>query len=317
MDRPIAYLTSFYARAGDTFIRREVEELRRRGLVVHTFSILRADEGEAVSEEILREQRGTDYILEHGPLRLLAAFARMALRSPRRMGRAVQQVRAVRWPGLRSWVWHAAYLLEASYLAEQLVARHVALLHDHISMSSATVAMLASTLSGVPFSMTVHGPHDFLASEHWGLGQKVAASARTLCISDFGRSQCMLATPPEHWHRLHVLRCAVDEAFLRAPPARPASSRTLVCVGRLSPEKGQVLLVEAAAALRDAGVEVEIALVGDGPSRAGIERRDQTQRLAAVVQGQLHLRGLMTQIGCQGGRNRVVGRTQQRRQPVG
>ena len=67
---PIAYLTGFYARAGDTFIRREVEELRRLGWTVHTFSIRRADAGEQVSEDILREQAATFYILEQGAWRL-------------------------------------------------------------------------------------------------------------------------------------------------------------------------------------------------------------------------------------------------------
>jgi colanic acid/amylovoran biosynthesis glycosyltransferase len=284
MARPIAYLTSFYARAGDTFIRREVEELRRRGIPVHTFSIRRADEGEGVSEEILREQRSTDYVLEHGALRLALSFCRLAVKSPARMVRAIRLAGQLRWPGLRSFLLHGAYLLEASYLAEQLVARDVALLHDHISMSSASVALLASALSGVPFSMTVHGPHDFLAAEQWALGRKVAAAVLTVCISDFGRSQCMLVTPPEHWPKVEVLRCGVDASFLEEPPAATPASRTLVSVGRLSPEKGQVLLVEAVGRLRAAGVDVELALVGDGPSRPVIEARARELGVADRVQ---------------------------------
>jgi colanic acid/amylovoran biosynthesis glycosyltransferase len=121
--------------------------------------------------------------------------------------------------------------------------------------------------------MTVHGPHDFLAAEQWALGRKVAASSLTICISDFGRSQCMLVTPAEHWGKVEVLACGVDESFVAAPPEGAPGSRTLVCVGRLSPEKGQVLLVEAVGRLRAAGVEVELALVGDGPSRPAIEAR--------------------------------------------
>ena len=85
MPKRVAYLTSVYARAGDTFIRREVEELRRNGWEILTFSVRRADEGERVSEEILQEQRTTDYILEHGAWRLLAAFLKISLRSPFRM----------------------------------------------------------------------------------------------------------------------------------------------------------------------------------------------------------------------------------------
>lgn len=273
MNRSIAYLTSFYARAGDTFIRREVEELRRRGWTVHTFSIRRADEGGHAAEDVLREQRTTEYLLERGPWRLAGAFLWMAARHPVRMSRAVRQARALRWPGLRSWAWHGIYLLEASYLASRLLDLEVALLHDHISMNSATVAMLAATLAGIPFSMTVHGPHDFLAAEHWALGRKIAGSALSVCISDFGRSQCMLFTPPEHWAKLHVVRCGVDGPFLRDEPAPAPARARLVSIGRLNPEKGQVLLAEAAARLRDQGIDVEIVLVGDGPARAQIERR--------------------------------------------
>jgi colanic acid/amylovoran biosynthesis glycosyltransferase len=286
MAKTIAYLTSCYARAGDTFIRREVEELRRRGWTVHTFSVRRAA-GEGVSEEILREQRTTSYILEQRPWTLLAAWARMSARAPRRMLRAIRQAQAIRWPGVRSSLLHAIYLLEASSLAEQLVDRDVEILHDHISMNSATVAMLASTLSGVPFSMTIHGPHDFMAAEHWGLGAKVAASRATVCISEFGRSQCMLYAAREQWHKLHVVRCGLDGAFLDGPVEGVPDCPRLVSIGRLSPEKGQILLVHAAARLRDLGVAAEIVLVGDGPSRSAIEA---TARQLGV-EDRVHLAG--------------------------
>lgn len=272
MARVIAYLTSVYARAGDTFIRREVEELRRLGWTVHTFSIRRADASEQVSEEILREQRTTDFILERGPGRLLLALARTALRSPRRLLRAMRQAGRIRPPGIRSWLWHNFYLIEAAYLAERLEELHVELLHDHISMSSATVAMLASTLADVPFSMTVHGPHDFMEARHWALAEKIRAASLTVVISDFGKSQCMLFASPREWHKLAVVRCGLDEPAHLVPQASVNGSR-LVCVGRLSPEKGQVLLVEAVAQLEKAGIQAEVVFVGDGPSRREIEQR--------------------------------------------
>ena len=62
--------------------------------------------------------------------------------------------------------------MEASCLADQLLKRDVKLLHNHIAMNSGTVAMLASVLAGIPFSMTVHGPHEFFDAELWGLGKK-------------------------------------------------------------------------------------------------------------------------------------------------
>ena len=52
----IAFITNVYAWASDTFLRREVCELRRTGHAVHTFSIRRVEEDQRISEEIRREQ---------------------------------------------------------------------------------------------------------------------------------------------------------------------------------------------------------------------------------------------------------------------
>ncbi len=282
MDKRIAYLTSVYARAGDTFIRREVEELRRLGWTVHTFSIRRPDAAERVSEEIAREQEGTDYVLERGPLRLVAALARVALRSPRRTLRALAQARAIRWPGVRSWIWHGFYFLEAAYLAGRLEALGVELLHDHIAMNSATVAMLASTMSGVPFSMTVHGL-ELVDAGRWALGAKVAASAATVCVSSHAKAQCMMFTDGDHWHKFHEVRCGLDASFLGQAPVPVPSAPRLACVGRLSPEKGHVVLVEAVASLLRRGVALELTIVGDGPSRPDVERAVRRHGLEGAV----------------------------------
>lgn len=260
----IAYLTGFYARAGDTFIRREVEELRRQGWNVHTFSIRRADSSEQVSEDILREQASTQYILEQGIPRLSFAFTRMALKYPLRMMRAVNLARQIRWPGIKSIFWHFIYLVEAACLAEQLIERKIKLLHNHIAMNSGTVAMLASTLAEIPFSMTVHGPHEFFESKRWGLSQKIAASGLTVCISHFGKSQCMLFSPREEWAKLEVVRCGVDSVFLENVVSAPGDARKLIYIGRLDPEKGFFILLDAAARVKASGIDFELLVVGDG-----------------------------------------------------
>ena len=54
---------------------------------------------------------------------------------------------------------------------------------------------------------------------------------------------------------------------MRPPPLRPR----LICVGRLSEQKAQLVLVAAVRRLRDAGIYCEIVLVGDGPMRHQIE----------------------------------------------
>ena len=64
----------------------------------------------------------------------------------------------------------------------------------------------------------------------------------------------------------------MDAAYF-APASTPLpDAPRLVCVGRLAEQKGQLVLVQAAARLRDQDVPFELVLVGDGPMRGEIER---------------------------------------------
>jgi len=279
----IAYFTSTYARASDTFIRSEVLELRARGHSVHTFSVRRQAQDQNVSEEVCSEQASTDYILSHGPGVLLAAFAAAALRNPRSMLQTLVLAWRTRSPGIKALLFQLIYVVEAAYLASRLRHLGIDILHNHIAESSASVAMFASQLSGVPYSMTVHGPGIFYHPLRWALPEKIRRSAFTACITHFCRSQCMVFAPPADWAKLHVVRCAMGRDFIDAAPAPIPDSPRLVFVGRLCAEKGLPVLVEAVARLVEQGGRCELALVGDGPLRADIERIIRDRGLKASI----------------------------------
>jgi colanic acid/amylovoran biosynthesis glycosyltransferase len=247
----IAYFTNWYGSASYTFIVTEVEYLRRLGHSVYTFSVRHPGPGEVVSEEVEREQQNTDYFLDPRCLqvnvpRILLAVPRTLLAHPRRSVSALLLALRTSAPGLKARLAQIAYLVMAFHLAERMKARGVEHLHNHLGTSSATIAMLASVLSGIPYSLTIHGGQIFYEPRQWALGEKIVRSAFTLCISNFCRSQCMLFTPHEAWDRLKVVRCSVDEQFLDGQKTPVPESRTLVSVGRLSVEKGHLLLLEAA-----------------------------------------------------------------------
>lgn len=268
----IAYITSVYARASDTFIRNEVLALRQRGHTVDTFSIRRAEAEQEVDQEVSQEQASTDYILRQSPLTLLTAALRETLRSPGRMLATARLAWRTRALGLRGTLLQLAYLVEAAYLAGRLRARGVQVLHNHVAENSANVAMLASCLSGVPFSMTVHGPGIFYDPRKWALAEKIHQSAFTVCITHFCKSQCMVFVPPADIAKLHVVRCSVGAPFRAVEPLPIPAAPQLVCIGRLCPEKGMLVLIEAVARYVAGGGRCQLNIVGDGPSRQLMEQ---------------------------------------------
>ena len=71
-----------------------------------------------------------------------------------------------------------------------------------------------------------------------------------------------------------VIPYGVDlERFSPRPRTdRGAGRATIGAASRLSPEKGFEYLLRAVAVLRDRGMELDVVLAGDGPSRAALER---------------------------------------------
>jgi len=269
----VAYLTSAYARASDSFIRGEVAQLRALGHTVHTFSVRKSPASELVSDDIRREHANTEFLLGRGTLaRLPLAAIRQMVRAPGRFVGAAKLALRCAPPGLKAKVWALAYVAEACLLAERLEAKGVRHLHNHIGENSATVAMLAGLIAGIPYSLTIHGPGEFDQPTLLALDEKIARAAFVVAVSDYGRSQLFRWSRHADWGRIHVVHCGVDEGFLNHPPTSVSLAPRLVCVGRLAEQKGQLLLVEAAAQLAREGVDFEITLVGDGPMRGEIEK---------------------------------------------
>ncbi|SFD71925.1 glycosyltransferase family 4 protein [Roseivivax sediminis] len=266
----IAYLTGEYPRASDTFIQREVAGLRACGHEVLTCSIRRTGGEHLVGPEQRAEQAATFHVLEAAkrPGRLIAAHARW-MRSPGRYLSALRLAWRTAPAGLRGHLYNLIYFAEAGVLAAHLADRGVTHLHNHIAKASCTVAMLASALSGLPYSFTIHGPDIFFAPEHWRIDEKARRARFVACISDFARSQLMCFAPQESWPRLHVVHCGVDPA--RYDGARPAPGQHLLFVGRLAAVKGVPLLLDALAALAPERPELRLTLIGDGPERAALE----------------------------------------------
>ncbi len=182
------------------------------------------------------------------------------------------------------------------YLAEACVMRvwterdGIAHVHAHFSSNSTTVALLCRLLGGPPYSFTVHGPEDFDRPIALALGEKIRHAAFAVAISSFGRSQLWRWAEFRDWNKVQVVHCGVDPEFLALPPSPPSSAPRLVHIGRLVEQKGQLLLVAAAARLRDQGRTFEIVLIGGGPLRPVLEECIRQLDLGAYVK----LAGWMT-----------------------
>jgi colanic acid/amylovoran biosynthesis glycosyltransferase len=265
---PVVYLVNQYPAVSHTFIRREIAALEDLGVIIDR-QAMRVQPG-LVDPQDLAEQARTRYLLAN-PLAFPAAAAAAALR-PGRGFAALAAAAGMMRRSDRPPHMHLIYLLEACELARRIRrsgARHI---HAHFGTNPAEVAMLAAELAGVSFSFTVHGQDEFDKPEFVGLRRKIAAARFVASVSDHGSAQLMRWCRPEDRDKIHVVRCGLD--LTREPMAAANASRRLnrfVCVGRFCVEKAQHVFIEALAALRREGLDVEGVLVGDGDLRLELE----------------------------------------------
>ena len=147
------------------------------------------------------------------------------------------------------------------------------------------VARIASKLSGIPYSFTVHGPDEFDAPGPLDLHGKIADATFCVAISSYGRSQLMRWSAFADWPKIEVVRCGVDRSFLAEPVSVPVPDVPHLCaVARLSAQKGIPLLIEAASRLHRAGTKFRLTLIGDGEMRGEIEAMIQRYDLHDVVE---------------------------------
>jgi colanic acid/amylovoran biosynthesis glycosyltransferase len=268
----IAYLVPTYPMPSLTFIRGEIAALEAQGLKIERFS-LRMFTGELADAADRIEQQKTCSILKVGTLGLCRALVLEVVTQPRRWFRAAALAVAAGLRSERGLIRHLAYLAEACVLRQRLTRSAAQHLHVHFGTNSSDVALLCRILGGPPYSITFHGPEEFDAPRPFGLQHKIRHAAFVVAVSQFTRSQLYRWCSSDDWPKIHVVHCGLDETFLSAPPLFSPDGRRFVNVGRLSEQKGQLLLIEAAAMLQEQGHDFELVIVGDGPLRGAIERR--------------------------------------------
>jgi colanic acid/amylovoran biosynthesis glycosyltransferase len=266
----VAYLVNQYPKISHTFIRREIVALEEQGVEVTRIAI-RGHETGSVDASDAEELAKTKYLLRANPLEIVAACLLAFLRGPVQF---LKTLLAALRLGRRSdggATKHAAYFVEACLLKKWLGASGLRHVHAHFGTNAAAVVMLCRWLGGPGYSFTVHGPDEFDRPLRLALREKVEGAAFVCVISSFCRSQLYRWTALADWLKIHVVRCALEPSYFEAQAGEITDRPKLLCVGRLSEEKGQFLMVRAARILVDRGLPVEIVLAGDGPLRGEIE----------------------------------------------
>lgn len=285
----VVYFSREFPGLTTTFVYREVRALRRLGVTVRTISAWHPPI-ESLSAEARALVPETLYLLPARWGELIWMHLRYMFSRPRRYWSTLAWLTLLNRetvPNRFRALLHFIYGLPAVAEVERCRADH---LHADFADAPATLALVASRLTGKPFSFTAHA-HDLFVHPSL-LREKLAAAQFAAPISDFNRRHLLTLNGGRAADKLPVIHCGLDlDEFPFTPRRVPATRPIIAGVGRLVEKKGFRYLIEACRLLAERGVEHECRLVGDGPLKADLQARIEQARL----NGRIRLYGALPQ----------------------
>ena len=278
--KKVLYLINLYPAVSHTFIRREILALEKLGLTIVRVAA-RPGAG-LVDPADVDESMHTSYLLKN-PFRLIGNVAAEFSRQPVCFAKAFFALCGIMRHSDRSYLRHLIYFVQACRVASIARKSDVSHIHAHFGTNPAELALLASRLSGVPYSFTVHGCDEYDKPEFLALKNKIREAAFVACVSHYGRAQLYRWCEQYDRHKVNIIRCGLDFEYNQDAQEVKHESMRFICVGRLCREKSQDILLDASAMLAAMGRRFEVVIVGDGNSRQELERRIENLGLASIV----------------------------------
>lgn len=266
----VAYVLLWFPLSSETFIFREIEELRNQGVDVYVYTMY----GKAL--------KGCSHAMRSfaGPIRrmgsralfaILAAFFRNMRKNPRSTWGLMRQclfrrMRNIESQGENTWCFLAGFLL-----SELILRDEIELVHSAWANGPATAAWVASRLTGIPFAFTgragdIYPPDGLLAEK---ISDAAFVRANNLANVKWLSSFCQ----PGQEGKVSLVYNGLTLPAASGCPARqkPARHRVLA-IGRFARTKGFPYLLTAIARLKRENFPIELTLVGDGSWRGRLER---------------------------------------------
>lgn len=260
----IAYLAPELPALSATFVYNEILQLEALGVQVVPFSVHRPSS--VVNElKVKSLAERTVNLYAQSKLRVLKDNLFCVIKRPTCYFKTLFMLMQDVWRvGLfsRTGLGLVYRFFFASSLARQLLANDCDHLHVHFAHIPTDIAMYASSLSSIPFSVTAHA--NDIYERAWLLNEKIERSAFFATISVFNKRY--LEEKGGNAAKICIVRCGVDPAqFSKRTAPLEHEKMTVGAIGRLVDKKGFDTLIKAVAILKAQGKAIELQIAGSGP----------------------------------------------------
>jgi len=274
----VGYLIPEFPSQTHSFFWREKQALEKLGIKVEVVSTRRPQSILMPHSWTAQAVRETVYLFPPPTRLMAAAFHEMLRAGPARWWHCLRVVACVNLPSLPRRLRILPLVAVGAQLAAIAQQRQWSHIHVHSCADCANVALFAHLLSGIPYSLTLHGP-----LEHYGPNQreKWRHARFAMVVTETLRKQVADILAGSLPGDLFVAPMGVDSAkFSRRTPYTPyrgAGTFAIFSCSRLNRGKGHDTLIRSVARLRDCGITVRLRIAGEDDSGTGSCRKGLEQ----------------------------------------
>jgi glycosyltransferase involved in cell wall biosynthesis len=247
-----------FPRLTETFIQREISGLIALGNIEVTVFSLRKAPG-----ELLANISGHVSYRKLNAFLLFKAWIYFLLKDPRKIVRIAKSFLSFKENGFAGDLLFFAKSVGYAYLFLQNHPDHI---HANFMSWPSTMAMIASQLLDIPYSISAHAKDVMVEGEYFV--SKVATAKFISICNKFAYEDCINRCGKKAPSNVFLQYHGIDLAhtFGSVPPAKKGDKLFLFNGGtRLVEKKGQKYLIEAAEILKSKGLDFELHIAGPGP----------------------------------------------------
>ena len=274
----VCYVVSRFPALSQTFVANEMTAVEQAGVRVELASIWSVDSG--------HHEGHTGHAVEKPFLDRVMSMNLKSLKDWVQVCRAILMKPSIVLTILAMMPEHAkspnlfAKLIGAVppglWLGAELRKSPVDHIHAHFITSPTTVALLASKVSGIPYSATAHAFDITSTDPRWVNGsveRKCTEAANIVTISEYNVNDMLGRWPALESIQLDLVYNGIDVSMFDPQRSRPAleleptETLRVLSVSNLAEKKGHHVLIEAVDLLKKSGTNVSLEIYGEGPEQ--------------------------------------------------
>jgi len=265
----IAYILSRFPKLSETFILREIVELKKNNFEIEIFSLKNFKKNELIHKEAENFLNNTNYSPYFLSKKLISANIYFLYKSPLEYLRLISYIIKHNYKSISSLIKSFIIFPKSLYFAKIIMNKKIEHIHAHWATFPTLTAVIINKLTIIPFSFTAHANDIFTDLQNIKTYSNNAK--KVITISNYNKKY-MIDRFGINKDKIEVIHCGVNLYKFKPIKSNKCNKLNILSIARLTEKKGIKYLIEACKILEGKRINFECVILGEGPRKKNLQK---------------------------------------------